>query len=609
MKNPIKLFLLLPILLLISSCNTKNEVSDIKLRVGFLGAPSHPNVEWSEENILLMKKLGFNAMQMNIAWGYRPNNEPLNMEDVVALPEKYKLEIDRDSTLNKNVGDIKTFIHSPENISQRAQKLKERSALCKKHGMRTIFHFGAPYVQYPAEEPLSQCTQDPLTVERYVELIRLFDSEFPDVDDLFLYTYDQNAWQCSEFGPCDKCNGVPLDRRVAGFVNTLAQTWHSLNPDGKLWWEPWEISAGQTYKIIGMLDNSCVGLSLHSSITEVQIALPADRWFKNMLLLAETADIPVIGEVWLGSATEEVEPYLYLPTPLATLRAMRAIYQAGKLTGIKEYYGNIPNREDPNLRMASLFFANPAISDEEAMKQLTAPYGAIADSVALYWKYSSQAVEFYPWDISWNSREVGKSDPKHSMTGATLKGVIWETPSWQSNRRANFMRTKETETPHFWMLEDAQLRFEATADRIDEALAVAKTISGRVPEQFSYEFEKGINELAGFRQRVLSYAYHIRETNLSNIMRDNLANNLGIKTENIAELRATLVKDYENQGGSAKLEQAIQVLDTDIHAFLSTWFLEPSKDGKNGHGRVCIGCPEGGGDYDDQKDVWTVTSR
>lgn len=84
--------------------------------------------------------------------------------------------------------------------------------------------------------------------------------------------------------------------------------------------EPWETSGGQTYKAVEMLDAECVGLSIHSSITEVQLALSADRWFKNMLTLAEKRNIPVIGESWLGGATEETEPYLSIPTPLVTLR-------------------------------------------------------------------------------------------------------------------------------------------------------------------------------------------------------------------------------------------------------------------------------------------------
>src|ERR1700676_4296934 len=250
----------------------KNETTKINYKVGILGCPSVLDVEWNDKNMQLMKDLGFNSLQLNIAWGYRPGDEPLNLEDVLVLPKKYQLPADIDSTLNTNVGSIKTFIRSPDKIAARSNELKKRIALCKKYGFRSIFHFGAPFVAYPPIEPLSQCISDPLTTERYVTLIENFHEKFPGVDDLLLYTYDQNAWLCSEDGPCQRCSGVPLTKRVPDFVNKLAREWVSLNPNGRLWWEPWELSAGQTYSMIDKLDPKSVGLSLHSNIAEVQIA-------------------------------------------------------------------------------------------------------------------------------------------------------------------------------------------------------------------------------------------------------------------------------------------------------------------------------------------------
>ena len=588
------------------SCNNLNntkEVQNVDYKVGIIGAPSYPNVEWNDKNMELMKKLGFNTLQLNIAWGYRPNDNPLNLEDVLVLPEQFKLPVDIDSTLNTNVGSSKTFIRSPDKIAVRAQELKHRIAQCKKHGFRSIFHFGAPFVAYPAIEPLSQCISDPITIERYITLIKNFHKEFPGVDDLLMYTYDQNAWLCSEDGPCKKCNGVPLDIRVSKFVNVLAQTWHKLNPDGRLWWEPWEISAGQTYAAIEKLDANCVGLSIHSSITEVQIATPADRWFKNVLTLAEERKIPVLGEVWLGTATEEIEPYIYLPTPLATLRALRAVNNAGKLKGIKEYYGNIPDREDPNLRMTSIFFNNPDISDVEALKLVSKPYGNAAEKIAAYWKYSSEAIETYPWDISWNSREVGRSDPRHLMSAATLKGVSWETPSWQSNRRAAFMRTVETEAPHFWMMEDAQLRYEATARKIDQALVYANEARENVPKEYLSEFEMSIKELEGFRQRVLAYAFHIRETNLCNMMRATFEKTGKVNESNLKELRTILLKDQQNQGGENEVGKAIDLLDKDLKKFLMVYFNKPIPSGVKADFYFNDSLPS------NVKTVWTVTSQ
>ena len=58
-------------------------------RVGILGCPSRPQVAWNRKNLERLKALGFNTMQLNIAWGYRPADEPLTLEDVVELPAEF----------------------------------------------------------------------------------------------------------------------------------------------------------------------------------------------------------------------------------------------------------------------------------------------------------------------------------------------------------------------------------------------------------------------------------------------------------------------------------------------------------------------------------------
>jgi hypothetical protein len=55
-------------------------------RVALLGCPVRPDLPWTLENLEKLKALGFNTMQLNLAWGYRPGDEPLNLEDVVDLP-------------------------------------------------------------------------------------------------------------------------------------------------------------------------------------------------------------------------------------------------------------------------------------------------------------------------------------------------------------------------------------------------------------------------------------------------------------------------------------------------------------------------------------------
>lgn len=548
----------------------------LKYKVGFLGAPSWPQTPWNDANMQKMKALGFNTMQLNIAWGYRPGDEPLNLEDVLPLPAGQRL------TAGDSVYGVS--LRTPGKIADRGARLRQRIAVCHKYGFRTIFHFGAPCVLYPAKEPLDQCISDKATVARYVALIKNFHAQYPGVDDLLCYTYDQNAWLCSEFGPCPRCHGVPLPQRVAKFVNTLARTWHSLSPGGIFWWEPWELSAGETYKTVDLLDSTCTGLSIHSDIAEVQIALPADRWFRNIVAQAKERKIPVIGEVWMGGPTEEVEPYLHIAAPLATLRALRAVNSVKGLDGVKEYYGNVPDKEDPNLRMTAIFFHRPGIGDEEALAELAKPYGPAAKEAADYWRLSSDAIALYPWDVSWLAREVGRSDPAHLLTAAVLKGASWQTPAWQSTRKTAFMRTDDTAQPNCWMREDIQMRCEQAALKMQAAINTANTVRNKIPVSLKPAFIKSMEEMDGMRRRTLAYAYHLRETNLAGVVRSGK-----IRDEQVEEMRSLLEKDRENQGGSAAIDEALSLLKQDRNKFFATYFLPSPPSGT--------------------REQWTITSQ
>jgi len=50
---------------------SNSQTQRVDYKVGFLGVPCHPEVEWNEVNLQRMKDLGFNVLQLNIAWGYR----------------------------------------------------------------------------------------------------------------------------------------------------------------------------------------------------------------------------------------------------------------------------------------------------------------------------------------------------------------------------------------------------------------------------------------------------------------------------------------------------------------------------------------------------------
>lgn len=539
--------------------------ADFNYRIAILGCPSQPDVKWSYENITRLKELGFNTVQLNIAWGSRPADEALNLEDILLLPGMEN--------------EAKHQTSSPERVAERAAELKKRSEICKDLGLRTLFHFGAPYngISGYRNEKLSRCLLDKKTLEYYARMLEVFAEEFRDVDDVLIYTYDQDAWLCDEFGQCENCYGIPVDQRVAEFINTLGEIWKSNRPDGRLWWEPWELSAGQVLQCIGKLNPKFIGLMLHSNVAEVMATLPVDRFVKNACQMAFSRSIPVIIEGFLGAASEELEPFRYMSYPLVTLRQLKAIVGVNGVVGIKEYYGLIPIKEDPNLRITSLFFRNFDIDEDDALQELATLYGDCKTQVIEFWHHCSSGMELFPWDVSWFARKQGYSDFKHTLNAAFLRGQMCHTPSWESSRRCIYMKTDNQE-PDPWLLEDIQLRCLLSADHWSEALMLGQNIVKSVPVEIVDNFKLGLVELSRFTKVCLSYAYHIRETNLTYLIKQRNDVKEEIPQRIIDELKDLLIKDKLNQGESKEIEDALKMLESNLDEFIIKYFTNPEKD-------------------------------
>ena len=376
------------------------------IRIALLGTPSRPHPHWAKEDVADLKKIGFTGVQLNIAWAYRPADEPLNLEDVwpvVGAPE------------SRAIG---------ARFQERQVELKHRAQISREVGLRTLFHFGAPFQgahEFLDNVQLAQCILDPATIARYVEALIGFGKENPCIDDLLIYTYDQDAWLCSEFGNCDRCAGVPLHERLPQFLNALGKAWVGIREGARVWWEPWELSVGQTLSCILNLDPGSLGLMLHSNIAEVISTMPADRFFRHVSEIAASRGIPVIGEVFLSSNNEEVEPWSRLPVPLVTLNQIRAIESVHGVVGIKEYFGIVSSPFDINLAAANLYFNSPNKTNTEILSTLAKNFNL--PWLAQFWTTSSKAYELYPWDTSWFCRQLGRSLPGHELTAATIRGM------------------------------------------------------------------------------------------------------------------------------------------------------------------------------------------
>ncbi len=563
------------------------EGAPIQYRMGFLGVPSSTvqfkmlrPVPWTRENLQRLRDLGFNSIQLNVAWGRRPADEPLNLEDVVQLEPALAVEYPQPVELRAQPGE--------DAYRKRRADLRMRSELCQAMGFHTVFHFGAPYnahAKFQGTEP--NCILDEKTVRRYELLMARFARDFPAVDDLLVYTYDQDAWLCSEFANCPRCAAVPLHERLPGFLDRLTATWRRLQPKGRLWWEPWELSAGEVYKCQERIKPEGFGLVLHVNIAEVMATFAVDRWLKNATALAVERGMPVIVEYFLGGTSEEVEP-LTLASPLVTLRGLKAIAALPGVVGVKEYYGLAPEREDPNLRMTGLFFGAPNISESEALQRLAAPYERAATDVQEFWRLCGSAMEFFPWEATWYIRRFGEKLPSHRVDQeAKLRPFPPSTPSWFSSRQSVFIRIAPVERDHPWLTEDMQLRLEIAAARWQAAEDVGRKIAPHVPARLAESFGQVLMDTGRIRRRAAGMAFHTRETNLARLMRSNSQ-----RPEAVARARQELLKvlradraNFEEEMTQAPLtstgarqnatwkemDAAIEALQKDPDGFLTTY--------------------------------------
>ena len=400
--------------------------------VGIVGNPSVPDIAWSDEQLEQIKALGVNTIQLSIAWGHKPADEVVNLEDLDA--------------------------------AQR-EKFAYRIRQATKHGLRPMAHFGIPRME--GGQPA--CVLDPAVQEKYRVLLTDFMRSYPEVNDVLVYTFDQKAWLCSEFGPCPRCTGLPLDERLPGFINLLNDTMQASPPGSRLWWKPWELSKGQVVAILDQVKPEHLGLVLNPS-TSNEVYPFNDRSFKSDLgvrqavRMARERGIPVLGEFdhTLYKPLYQIEDFF----PRLIYEQMNGWRELEGVVGVKEYYGFAPTTFSVNTAMLKAWMKSPDASLETLLEEIAAPYGTQAAPLMLQaWEYVAQSVEAYPWDTTYLIGPMGLDrgqDGSHGWQPASIINATWDTPIWKANRRANFMLTEENKA-HPWLFEDAGLRLEDAA--------------------------------------------------------------------------------------------------------------------------------------------------
>ena len=521
-----------------SNPGTPTRPGGFEYFVGIVGNPSVPDISWSDDELEQIKSLGVNMVQLSIAWGGKPANEVLNLED-----------------LDK----------------EQREKFAFRIKQARKHGLKTMAQFGIPrMINYSPVQPA--CILDPAVQKKYQEMLTEFMTSFPEVDDVMVYTFDQRAWLCSEFGPCPRCTGVPLDERVPQFLNLLNETMQKCRPNTRLWWKPWELSRGQVVTILGKVKPAGFGLALNPS-TSNEVYPFNDRSFKSDLgvkrfvQLAKEHGIPVIGEF---------DHTFYKPLYLIEDFFPRLIYEQMNcwkempgVVGVKEYYGFSPSVFSVNAAMLKAWMKSPGASLDKLLNEIATPYGLqAAPLLQQAWEYTAQSVEAYPWDTTYLIGPIGLDrhwDGSHDWDPVHIISTSWDTPIWKANRRGNFMLTDEPKA-HPWLFEDTGLRLEDAAALgfkavgfYDQAIAAGgpKVDDIRTQREIVWKTSRSL------RAKSLHYLMTLAAQDARTVQNDEKQFPIVAK-----RLEALLKKDLENQGGNAAVAQKLAELQRDPKAWV-----------------------------------------
>ena len=410
--------------------------------IGIVGHPSHPSVSWSDKRLKSLKDIGLNTLQLSIAWSSKPENEVLNMEDL--------------------------------DNAETAAIYKSRVERAHNFGLHALAHFGIPKVQSYDMDATDRCIMDPQVVDNYRKRLEVFFREY-DADDVMIYTYDQLAWLCSEFGNCPRCKGIPLHERLVPFLESLVEAIQQGKPGARLWWEPWELSEGQIIEMVERIKPEYFGIMMHNSIAEVYFVNTTDLAFRNIARLAGSRGIPFVGEGHFGGAGDDIITINHMPCPRLVFQELDAMRNTKGLTGVKEYYGFEPDHFAVNIEMFKSYLISPDKKLEELLEPMAASYGGASEILLEAWEAAAQGMELFPFNASWWLRQL-VDEPK-MQEYKKLPTADWMTPSWKANRRGYYIVTDESRQ-HPWLLEDVGLRACAAARRYSKAVDLLKQAEG-----------------------------------------------------------------------------------------------------------------------------------
>jgi hypothetical protein len=124
------------------------------------------------------------------------------------------------------------------------------------------------------------------------------------------------------------------------------------------------------------------------------------------------------------------------------------------------------------------------------------------------------------------------------------------------------------------MLEDVQLRCKLAADILDEATQLAPHLLSALatPAQRS-EFERVQHDVEVFRRISRSYALHLRETNVAQLLRQDLTAGRPMTVALADEFRQLLEADVLNQSGRGRVLEMRRLYRENPEAFIRRYLI------------------------------------
>jgi len=524
--------------------------NEFKYKVGMVGDPILPEVEWSDEQMALLKDMGMNFAQLNIAWDSRPKNEPLNLDDMT---------------------------------DEVVAVFKKRVAVLKKFSMKGMLHFGLPKVKVLGHEAnITQyitpaCIMEKETLVDNTVMMEKLMYALPDVDEYMFYTYDQHAWLCSEFGNCPNCAGVSLDKRLPQFINQFKAAAAKINPGFIFWWQPWELSLGQICETLNGIEPANFGLMLNTGGAESYFNNLDNYWIRCISVIAAEKNVPIIGEIQTAGSGVGAVPLSSFPCPTLVYRQISIVRRLPTFVGIKEHFGYPFSKTSCNMLFSGEYLKDTEASLEELLRRTAAYYGDKATPYLVEaWTKAEQAYDFIPFAFTYLYSNIAGYPLKHDFNVPKVEGVYADTPAWESDRRAYFLNTHGV-SYHPWALEDAALRFKQSGTRFRECHALLTKALGFGSSRRE-DLERQCSDMLQMAKANLGQYYYFKEALLAFDARTALfqrdEDKFGLI---VAEFEEILKLDMLNQGKDKSITEKHKEFLLDKKLFFHKNFKQDEK--------------------------------